>query len=161
MAQRTQSGRRQPAVKSDRTRSQAKAKKRTRQRADRSAAQLEPEMDTESEQQAHLESEKVVAGPARKVKKPDKVMVGDVIIEEVMVEPVGKVKKPRKTVKPKPSRMRVVWGVFSSLVQCIQTFPYPQKKEAETLAAKLTAEKKSPYFVQPVKEPIAEEPPAG
>jgi hypothetical protein len=42
-------------------------------------------------------------------------------------------------------------------VQCVQTFPYPQKREAETLAAKLTAEKKSPYFVQPIKEPISEE----
>jgi hypothetical protein len=68
------------------------------------------------------------------------------------------VKKPRKVAKPKAAvRMRVVWGVFSSSVQCVQTFPYPQKREAETLAAKLTAEKKSPYFVQPIKEPISEE----
>jgi len=98
-------------------------------------------MDTQSEQQAHLESQ--------------------VEAEEVVVEPAEKVKKPRKTAKLKPSRMRVVWGVFSSSVQCVQTFPYPQKKEAETLAAKLTTEKKSPYFVQPVKEPIVEEPPTG
>jgi hypothetical protein len=70
----------------------------------------------------------------------------------------AKVKKPRKAAKPKAAvRMRVVWGVFSSSVQCVQTFPYPQKREAETLAAKLTAEKKSPYFVQPIKEPIPEE----
>ncbi|MCS7166198.1 MAG: hypothetical protein RMI91_01625 [Gemmatales bacterium] len=64
---------------------------------------------------------------------------------------------PKITRKGKAARMRIVWGVFSSSVQCVQTFPYPQKQEAEALAAKLTAEKKSLFFVQPVREPIVEE----
>lgn len=77
-------------------------------------------------------------------------------------------RKPKKARKPravtpkvarkgKAARMRVVWGVFSSSVQCVQTFPYAQKQEAEALAAKLTAEKKSIFFVQPVREPLVEE----
>lgn len=63
----------------------------------------------------------------------------------------------RQSRKPRPVRMRLVWGVFSSSVQCVQTFPYSQKKEAEALAAKLTSEKKSLFFVQPIREAITEE----
>jgi hypothetical protein len=79
--------------------------------------------------------------------------------EPVAAQKPKKAKKAttRESRKAKAVRMRVVWGVFSSSVQCVQTFPYPQKKEAEALAAKLTAEKKSLFFVQPVREPIAEE----
>jgi len=74
----------------------------------------------------------------------------------------AKVKAP-KVVKPKSRsraakivRMRLVWGVFNNSHQCVATYEYPKRKDAETHAAKLTADKKNTHFVQPVKEPIEE-----
>src|SRR5262249_54442708 len=71
--------------------------------------------------------------------------------------------KAPKAAKPKSRsrsskivRMRVVWGVFNNSNQCVSTFEYPRKKEAEELVAKLTTEKKNTHFLQPVKEPIEE-----
>ena len=52
--------------------------------------------------------------------------------------------------------MRVVWGVFSNSNQCVATFDYPKKGDADAKAAQLTADKRSTHFVQPVKEPIEE-----
>ena len=63
--------------------------------------------------------------------------------------------KPR-TRTPKVVRMRVVWGVFSNNHQCVATYDYPKKKEAEQHAARLATEKRSTFFIQPVKEPIEE-----
>jgi hypothetical protein len=74
-------------------------------------------------------------------------------------------KKEPKEPKPKPKsrsrtakvvRMRMVWGVFNNSNTRVATFDYPKKHEAEEHAAKLTAEKKSTHFVQPVKEPMEE-----
>lgn len=65
------------------------------------------------------------------------------------------VKKPR-TRTPKVVRMRVVWGVFSNNHQCVATYEYPKKGDAEQHAARLASEKRSTFFVQPVKEPIEE-----
>jgi hypothetical protein len=56
----------------------------------------------------------------------------------------------------KVARLKVVWGVFNNSNQCVATFAYPKRKEAEDLVAKLTAEKKTTHFIQPVKEPIEE-----
>ncbi|MCS6849682.1 MAG: hypothetical protein NZ700_00765 [Gemmataceae bacterium] len=63
--------------------------------------------------------------------------------------------KPRPRT-PKVTRMRVVWGVFNNSNQRVATFDYPKRREADELAAKLTAEKKNTHFVQPVKEPMEE-----
>ncbi len=52
--------------------------------------------------------------------------------------------------------MKVVWGVFSNSNQRVATYDYPKRREAEEHAARLSAEKKSTYFVQPVKEPLEE-----
>jgi hypothetical protein len=83
--------------------------------------------------------------------------------------------KKKKVVKPKPVkvpkvtksrsrtakivRMKIVWGVFSNSHQVIEEFDYPHKKDAEELAAKLTADKKSghPFFLQPIKKPMEKE----
>jgi hypothetical protein len=80
-------------------------------------------------------------------------------------------KKKKPAAKPKPVkakttktrsrsakvvRMKVVWKVFNNSNQCIATYDYPKRKEADDHAAKLTADKKSTHFVQPVKEPIEE-----
>jgi hypothetical protein len=81
-------------------------------------------------------------------------------------EEVEAPKKPvrKKAAKPaapksrsrasKNVRMRVVWGVFNNSNQCIATYEYPRRKDAEDHAAKLTADKKSTHFIQPVKEPM-------
>jgi hypothetical protein len=69
-----------------------------------------------------------------------------------------KTKAAPKTTRPKRAtksvRQRVVWGVFNNSNARVETFPFPQKKEAEEYAAKLKAEKGATFFVQPVKEPI-------
>ena len=64
--------------------------------------------------------------------------------------------KPKRTRTPKVTRMKVVWGVFSNSNQRVAVYEYPKKKEADEHAARLTTDKKSTHFVQPVKEPIEE-----
>lgn len=79
-------------------------------------------------------------------------------------EPAPKKKKPAKEPKKprsrsrtaKVTRMKLVWGVFSNSNVRVATYEYRQKPEAEEHAARLTADKKSTHFVQPVKEPIEE-----
>ncbi len=67
-----------------------------------------------------------------------------------------KVAKPKRARAPKITRMKVVWGVFSNSNQRVAVYEYPKRKEADEHAARLTADKKSTHFVQPVKEPIEE-----
>jgi len=64
------------------------------------------------------------------------------------------VKDPKKTRSraAKVVRQRVVWGVFNNSHQCVATYEYPRKGEAEQHAARLMADKKSTHFIQPVKE---------
>jgi len=64
--------------------------------------------------------------------------------------------KPKRTRVAKVTRMRVVWGVFNNSHQKVAEYEYPKRDEADAHAARLTAEKKSTHFVQPVKEPIEE-----
>jgi len=75
--------------------------------------------------------------------------------------PPPKNKKPAKEPKPrsrtravKVPRLKVVWGVFNNANQCVARYEYPKKHEAAEHAARLQAEKKQTFFVQPVKEPI-------
>jgi hypothetical protein len=68
-----------------------------------------------------------------------------------------KVVKPKSRARtPKVVRMRVVWGVFNNSHQCVATYQYPKRSEADEHAARLTTDKRSTHFVQPVKEPIEE-----
>jgi hypothetical protein len=81
--------------------------------------------------------------------------------EEVVKEKPKKRKPAAKTSKPrsraaKVVRMKVVWGVFNNSNQRVAVFDYPKRKEADEHAAKLSADKKTTFFVQPVKEPIEE-----
>jgi hypothetical protein len=69
-------------------------------------------------------------------------------------------KEPKKA-KPrsrtaKVVRQKVVWGVFNNSNVRVATYEYKQRHEADEHAAKLTTDKKSTHFVQPVKEPIEE-----
>jgi hypothetical protein len=83
--------------------------------------------------------------------------------EEEEEAPKAKPKKAPKAPKPKSRsrsakvvRMRQVWGVFSNSNQRVATFDYPKRQEAEEYAAKLSADKKATFFVQPVKEAMEE-----
>ena len=85
--------------------------------------------------------------------------------EDEEEKPKKKKKKEPKAPKPKAKprsraakvvRMKVVWGVFNNSNQRIAAYEYPKRKEADDHAARLTADKKSTHFVQPVKEPIEE-----
>ena len=85
------------------------------------------------------------------------------VAEEEEEEAPKKKKKPAKEAKPKRSRtpkvvrQRVVWVVCDNSHKRVgESFPFPRRKDAEELAARLSAEKKSTYFVQPAKEPIEE-----
>jgi len=64
--------------------------------------------------------------------------------------------KPKRVRTPKVVRQKVVWAVFNNSNQRVASFDYPKKKEAEDHAAKLSADKKQTFFVQPVKEPMEE-----
>jgi hypothetical protein len=82
--------------------------------------------------------------------------------EEAPKKKKAKAVKPPKAVKktrtrtPKITRMKVIWGVFNNSNQRVATFDYPRRKDADDLAAKLSNDKKSTHFVQPVKEPMEE-----
>jgi hypothetical protein len=70
---------------------------------------------------------------------------------------VAKESKPRSRARtPKVPRLKVVWGVFNNANQCVARYEYPRKHEAADHAARLQAEKKQTFFVQPLKEPIEE-----
>jgi hypothetical protein len=72
--------------------------------------------------------------------------------------------KKKTTVKAKRSkaklvvRKRLLWGVFSSSMKEEGRFPYGERDAAENRAAELSAKNKRTYFVQPIKEPIADKP---
>jgi hypothetical protein len=80
--------------------------------------------------------------------------------EEAPKKKAKPAKEPKKA-KPrsrtaKSARMKVVWGVFNNSNVRVATYEYKQKQEAEEHAARLTTDKKSTHFVQPVKEAIEE-----
>jgi hypothetical protein len=100
----------------------------------------EEEQD-EAEAEAGDEEEEDEEKPAKKKKAPAKVKA-------------PKAKSRSRTAKV--TRMKVVWGVFNNSNQCIATFDYPRRKDAEELRDKLTVEKKNTHFLQPVKEPMEE-----
>jgi hypothetical protein len=64
----------------------------------------------------------------------------------------AKPKAPSKRTRtPKEVRMRAVWVVFDNAGKRVDTFPFPQKSEAEELLAKKLEEKKT-FYLQMVKE---------
>ncbi len=72
----------------------------------------------------------------------------------------GEAKKPTKrksrAKEPAVVRMKVFWGVFNQSMKCIAKYDFQHKKSAEQKASELTANGKSPHFVQKVKEIITE-----
>jgi cobalamin biosynthesis protein CobT len=121
----------------------------------------EEEGDDEEEGEEEEEGAAPAADAADDEEGEGDVEEGDEDDEEA---PKKKKKKPKpKVVKPKTRtrtakviRMRVVWGVFNNSHQCVATYEYPRRAEADQHAVRLTTDKRQTHFVQPVKEPIEE-----
>src|SRR5262245_21730697 len=104
----------------------------------------EEEGESEGEEEGEPEGEEGEEGEEEKPKKKKK--------------PPPKPKAPAKprTRAAKHVRMKIVWGVFNNSNAQVETFPFPQEKEARAHAEKLTADKKQTHFVQKVKKPFEE-----
>jgi len=78
------------------------------------------------------------------------------------------VKEPKKKAAPRAKRTkakvvvrkRMLWGVFSSSLKEEGRFAYAEKEAAEARAAELAVKHKRTYFVQPIKEVMADREPA-
>jgi hypothetical protein len=76
----------------------------------------------------------------------------------------GKEAKKKTAAKPKRSktklvvRKRLLWGVFSASMKEEGRFPFAEREAAENRAAELSAKHKRTFFIQPIKEPIADKP---
>jgi hypothetical protein len=66
----------------------------------------------------------------------------------------SRAKTPRK--KKAPARLRARWGVFDAGMKQVAIFDYNQRAAAEEKVADLLARKKTPHFLQIVKEPMPE-----
>jgi hypothetical protein len=81
-------------------------------------------------------------------------------------EGAGKAAKPRapkaKKARPKkaPPRLCARWGVFDATMKQVAIFDYNQRAAAEEKVAALLGRQKGTYFLQIVKEPMPEPPPA-
>ena len=127
---------------------------------------VDEESESEEEEDEEKESDEEEADVEA---EPDSEAEGEGDEDDEEAKPkkkkVAKPKAPKapKAAKPKSRsraakvvRMRLVWGVFNNSHQCVATYEYPKRGDAEAHAAKLTADKKNTHFVQPVKEPIEE-----
>ncbi len=80
--------------------------------------------------------------------------------KKAKAKPKAKVKaeaKPRKPRKPKAApRMRARWGVFDASMKQLAIFDWNQRAEADAKVVELAAKKNGTFFVQIVKEPMAE-----
>jgi hypothetical protein len=136
-------------------RADAEAAERIKQEDDEDVEEEEEGEDEDEEEAADEEADEEVA----------EVDEGEGEDEDEEEKPKKKKKKEPKAPKPKAKprsraakvvRMKVVWGVFNNSNQRIAAYEYPKRKDADDHAARLTADKKSTHFVQPVKEPIEE-----
>jgi hypothetical protein len=66
------------------------------------------------------------------------------------------VKRKSRAKSAKEVRLKAFWGVFNQSLKRIALYEYSEKKEADKRAKELTANGKSPHFVQPVKEAVQE-----
>jgi hypothetical protein len=124
---------------------------------ERRQAEEEEDRDDEDEEDEDEEEEEGAA----EEEVGDEEDVGDE--EEAPPKKKKKPAAPKEPKKAKPrsrtakaARMKLVWGVFNNSNVRVATYEYRQKQEADEHAARLTADKKSTHFVQPVKEAIEE-----
>ena len=130
----------------------AERRKQDDEEVDETEEEEDDEEESEDEEEEGEEGEKDQADeeeaeeePAEAPKPPKK--------RKVAAKPA---KTKTRTRTPKITRLKVVWGVFNNSNQRVATFDYPKRKDADDLAAKLTNDKKTTHFVQPVKEPMEE-----
>ena len=71
-------------------------------------------------------------------------------------EPKKKATKTKRTKAKVVVRKRLVWGVFSSSMKEEGRFPYADREAAQARAEELAARHKRTYFVQAIKEPLAD-----
>ncbi len=116
------------------------AEAREREERERGEEEEELEEEEETDELEHEEGEEgdeEAPAPKKKKKAP--------------------AKEPRVRKKPaKQVRRRLVWVVIDNSNKKVAQYDYARKQEADDHAARLQAEKKSTYFVQPVKEEITE-----
>lgn len=67
-----------------------------------------------------------------------------------------KKKTTRRAKEPTEERKRLFWGVFDHSMKRVALFEFDQKDAADEKAEALSQSKKSPYFVQKVKEAVEE-----
>ena len=65
-------------------------------------------------------------------------------------------RKSRAKKAPKEVRLKAFWGVFSQALNPVVLFEHNERKEADTRAEELSKSRKSPHFVQLVKQVIEE-----
>ncbi|HEX4128897.1 MAG TPA: hypothetical protein VHZ24_02555 [Pirellulales bacterium] len=65
-------------------------------------------------------------------------------------------KRKSRAKSAKEVRLKAFWGVFNQSLKRVALFEYSERKQADKKAAELTNAQKTPHFVQPVKEVIAE-----
>jgi hypothetical protein len=65
-------------------------------------------------------------------------------------------KRKSRAKAAKEVRLKAFWGVFNQSMKRVALFEYAERKQADKKAAELTASQKTPHFVQPVKEVIAD-----
>jgi hypothetical protein len=98
----------------------------------------------------------------RQAEAAESMPAGDgVVKKKAAKEPKKKPAVRAKRTKAKVIvRKRLVWGVFSSSMKEEGRFPYAEREAAEARAVELAAKHKRTYFVQPIKEPLADKEPA-
>lgn len=65
-------------------------------------------------------------------------------------------KRKSRAKATKDIRLKAFWGVFNQTLKRIALFEYSERKKAEKMAEELTANGKSPHFVQLVKDVVQE-----
>src|SRR5262245_27377992 len=65
-------------------------------------------------------------------------------------------KRKSRAKTAKDIRLKAFWGVFNQTLKRIALFEYSERKKADKMAAELTANGKSPHFVQLVKDVVQE-----
>lgn len=123
------------------------------------------EDDDEDEDSSDLEDEDEDEDEEEDDEEEDELPVDEFAADEAEEELVLPKKKPKKVAAPKETKskkkpgkvvpVKLVWGVFSNSNQRVATYRFNEKKDAEEHAKRLMTEKKSTFFVQPVKEPMS------
>jgi hypothetical protein len=76
--------------------------------------------------------------------------------ETPVVKKKAPVKRKSRAKAAKEVRLKAFWGVFDQSLRRVSLFEYSQRPEADKKASEMSESKKTPHFVQLVKEVIEE-----